>query len=315
MNQMIEKAIEISKYQEKVKKYQVKDSYRGIGMSWFLHGCGFTGSGESEHIHAKVKIRKDEMDHVYVLIAAVDMGQGAKTSLAKIVAHTLGIPMEQVSFDYPDTDYIVDSGPTVASRTIMIVGGLLEKAALHLKEIWIPHEEVSVIEHYEQPGYIEWDEELMRGDAYPAYSWGVNVVEVEVSPITYQVDVIGIWSVYDIGKVIDEGLALGQADGGIAQGVAYGYLEVMQHHEGKIKQKNMTDYIIPTSVDMAPTTTIFYDNPYQLGPSGAKGLGELTLVGGAPAVALAIEMAIKRKVKKIPATPEYIMELINHEQD
>jgi CO/xanthine dehydrogenase Mo-binding subunit len=106
-------------------------------------------------------------------------------------------------------------------------------------------------------------------------------------------------------------MSLGQADGGIAQGVSYGYLEVMEHKAGRIRQKNMTDYIIPTSVDMAPTETFFMDNPYAFGPYGAKGIGELTLVGGAPAVALAIEQAIQREIHQIPATPEYIMELMN----
>jgi CO/xanthine dehydrogenase Mo-binding subunit len=315
MKQMIEKAMEISGYPDKYEKYEHHMNHKGIGMSWFLHGCGFTGSGESKHINAKVKLRKDDRDHVYLLVAAVDMGQGAKTSLAKIVASTLELPISDVNFDNPDTDFILDSGPTVASRTTMIVGGLLARAAKKMKDTWKSHEEMIVIEKYEQPSYINWDEDTLHGDAYPAYSWGVNIVEVEVSPITYQVTIKGIWSVYDIGKTIDERMALGQADGGITQGIAYGYLEVMEHKNGRIRQKNMTDYIIPTSVDMAPTETIFMDNPYALGPYGAKGIGELTLVGGAPAVALAIEQAIQKNIHKIPATPEYIMELMNHEHN
>jgi CO/xanthine dehydrogenase Mo-binding subunit len=195
----------------------------------------------------------------------------------------------------------------------MIVGGLLSLAAKKMKETWVSGQKMEVVERYQQPDYINWEEETLKGDAYPAYSWGVNIVEVEVSPITYQVKLKGIWSVYDIGKVIDEISAQGQANGGIAQGVAFGYLEVMKHKEGKIQQKNLTDYIIPTSMDMPPTKTIFYDNPFAHGPFGAKGLGELTLVGAAPAVAMAIEQAIGKKVTKIPSTPEYIMELMKNE--
>lgn len=313
MDKMIEKAMEISDYKNKYKKYQDPSSFKGIGMSWFLHGCGFTGSGEIDHIKAKVKLRKDKHNQVHILIAAVEMGQGVKTTLKKIVAQTLDIPMKQVTFNNPDTDFIVDSGPTVASRTVMIVGGLLARAAKRLKDTWKKDEEMEVLENYQQPNYMKWDEDTLHGDAYPAYSWGVNVVEVEVSPVTYQTCVKGIWSVYDIGKSIDDRIVLGQADGGVAQGVGYGYLEVMRHEKGKIKQKSMTDYIISTAVDMPKTETVIMENPYVLGPYGAKGVGELTLVGGAPAVALAIEQAIKKKVKKIPATPEYIMELINHE--
>lgn len=313
MPKMIEKAIKMSDYIEKSKRYHHPLSYQGIGMSFFLHGCGFTGSGEAEHIHAKVKLIKDEKDDVYIEVATVDMGQGQLTTLKKIVEHVLDRQDIHVIYEGADTDDVPDSGPTVASRTTMIVGGLLARAALKLKQSWKSHEKMEIIESYVQPEYMKWNEEKLQGDAYPAYSWGVNVVEVEVNPITYEVNLKHIWSVYDIGKVIDVRLALGQADGGIAQGVAFGYLEKMDVREGKVIHKNFTDYIIPTSKDVCPTETIFMDNPYALGPYGAKGLGELTLVGGAPAVALAIEMAIKKPIHKIPATPEMIMELIEHE--
>lgn len=313
MKEMIDKVTLESNYHEKRKLYDDPYSNKGIGMSFFLHGCGFTGSGESTHINAKVRLKKDKENKVYLLVAAVDMGQGAKTSLRKIVKKVLDIPYDQVIFDNPDTDYILDSGPTVASRTTMIVGGLLYKAAKRLKEIWKDNEEMIVEEQYQQPSYIKWDEENLRGDAYPAYSWGVNVVEVEVCPLTYQVDIKHVWSIYDIGTAIDLRLAIGQADGGILQGIAYGYMEVMKHKHGSLQQKNFTDYIIPTSVDTASTNNYIFDNPYALGPFGAKGLGELSLVGGAPAVCLAIEQAIKRHINQIPATPEYLMEVLNHD--
>ncbi len=313
MEQMIEKVMKESRYNQKCQKYQKPGTYKGIGMSFFLHGCGFTGSGESKHINALVKLKKDKDDHIFVLVAAVDMGQGAKTTLAKIVAQTIGCANNKVSFDNPDTDFVPDSGPTVASRTIMIVGALLARAAQKLKDTWVANQEMEVYERYKQPQYIQWDEGKMTGDAYPAYSWGVNVVEVEVSPITYQVKLKGIWSAYDVGKAIDKRMVIGQADGGIAQGVAYGYLEVMTHKKGVLQQKNLTDYIIPTSMDMPKTKTYIFENPFIFGPYGAKGVGELTLVGGAPAVVLAIEQAINKKITKIPATPEYLMELINSE--
>ena len=195
----------------------------------------------------------------------------------------------------------------------MIVGGLLARAAKKMKETWKKGEHMEVFESYVQPEYMKWDEESLHGDAYPAYSWGVNIVEVEVNPLTYQVDIKEVWSIYDVGKAIDERIVLGQADGGITQGIAYGYLEKMEIKDGRILHKNLTDYIIPTSVDVAPTKTYIFDNPYAFGPYGAKGVGELSLVGGAPAVALAIEMAIQKPISSIPATPEMIMELIKHE--
>ncbi len=311
--EMIKKGLEVSNFIEKQKDYDKKDNFKGIGMSFFLHGCGFTGSGEAEHIHAKVRLVKDEEDIVYIYVAAVDMGQGIFTTLRKIVAHVLDVSIQQVIYAAPDTKDVPDSGPTVASRTTMIVGGLLARAAKKMKETWKKGEHMEVFESYVQPEYMKWDEESLHGDAYPAYSWGVNIVEVEVNPLTYQVDIKDVWSIYDVGKAIDERIVLGQADGGITQGIAYGYLEKMEIKDGRILHKNLTDYIIPTSVDVAPTKTYIFDNPYAFGPYGAKGVGELSLVGGAPAVALAIEMAIQKPISSIPATPEMIMELIKHE--
>jgi CO/xanthine dehydrogenase Mo-binding subunit len=338
MPEMIEKVMEISDYDRKIKDYgnidnainfkqsdQYKsnkkniegfskgDVYKGVGMSWYLHGCGFTGSGEQKHIKAVVRLKKDENDLVTILIASVDMGQGIKTTIRKLVAHELDIPISQVIFENPDTDLVPDSGPTVASRTIMIVGGLVLEAAKSLQEIWISGKEQLIEKHYKQPEYVKWDDEKLHGDAYPAYSWGVTVVEVEVSKITYQVRLKGVWSVYDIGKAIDEKIIIGQSDGGILQGIGYGMLEVMNHKNGKIQQKNVTDYIIPTAKDSVFMETHLIDNPFAFGPYGAKGAGELTLIGGAPAVALAIENAIGKKVMKIPVTPEYIMELMENE--
>lgn len=313
LEDLIRVATEKSKYHSKVLAYSNENIYKGIGMSIFLHGCGFTGSGESTHIKAKVKLLKTKEDIVKILVAAVDMGQGIKTTLPKVVSSILNIPMNRVVFDYPDTDLVPDSGPTVASRTMMIVGGLVAKAAEELKANWIDQKEQIITKQYIQPKYIKWNESIFKGDAYPAYSWGVNVVEVSVDPLTFQTKILNVVSTYDVGKAIDERIILGQAEGGITQGMAYGYMEKMVAKDGKILQKNLTDYLIPTSLDTSKMSTVIFDNPYALGPFGAKGAGELTLIGGAPAIALAIEMAINKMVTKIPVTPEYIMELMNHD--
>ncbi len=312
MPEMIERACAMSDYHRKRKAYADPNVYKGIGMSWFLHGCGFTGSGEAEHIKAKVTLEKLASGLVHLRVAAVDMGQGAKTTLMKVAAETLGLPLERIVYDNPDTDLVPDSGPTVASRTAMVVGGLIARAAARLKDEWNDGEHQTITEQYTQPEYMAWNQDTFTGDAYPAYSWGVNVVEVEVDKTTLEVQVKNIWSTYDVGKSLDDNIVIGQADGGTAQGVAYGYLEVMRHHRGKLLQKNMTDYVIPTAVDMAKTETELFDNPFAFGPYGAKGAGELTLVGGAPAVALAIEMAIGERVHSIPATPEYLMEVLKN---
>lgn len=313
MDEMLEEVMRKSDYVRKYKEYNTTDNAKGIGMSWFLHGCGFTGSGEQKHIKAVVKIEKNIDNTVEILIAAVDMGQGIKTSMRKLVSNLLDIPFEDVICNHPDTNRVPDSGPTVASRTIMIVGGLVARASRQLKQNWKPNTYQIFEEHYKQPEYIKWDEDLFFGDAYPAYSWGINVVEVEVDKVTYEVKVNETWSIYDVGKAIDEQIVYGQADGGLLQGIGMGYIEKMNIKNGKIQHRNVTDYIIPTTADTPLMHTYLMDNPYPLGPYGAKGAGELTLIGGAPAVALAIQQSIQKQVTKIPVTPEYIMELMTNE--
>ncbi len=312
LKELMDKAMEMSDYKRKLKEYSKPNSYRGIGMTTFLHGCGFTGSGESTIINAQLKIKKDKKGIVTFYTSQVDFGQGNRTTLKRIVVDTLGIPEDHVIYDAPDTDQTLSTGPTAASRTIIIVGGLVAKAAQHLKEIWKDGEEQEIVEPYVGPSYIKWDEDTMQGDAYPGYAWGANVVEVSVDPVTYEVTIEGCWSTYDVGHAIDERILIGQADGGIAQALGWAYLEKEVAENGMFKQKTLSDYVIPTMVDLPKMETAIIDNPFPYGAFGAKGAGELTFVGGAPAFCLALEQAIKRKVHKIPATPEYIMELIEN---
>lgn len=307
---MIEKAQRMSGYTAKRKTYQAEPKlHKGIGMSLFLHGCGFTGSGERDIIKAQLKLCKQKnSSKVEILAANVDMGQGLQTSFRKIAAKALEIPITDVLFAYPDTERVPDSGPTVASRSIMIVGKLLQKAAEKLKKRWQEDNDIEIIQNYEAPQRIKWMGEKSEGDAYPAYSWGVNVVEVKVDPLTYEVSVLGTWSVFDVGQAIDERIVEGQAQGGIFQGLGYAAMEVMTNDDnGRSRQNNLTNYTIPTSMDFAPVENHLLKTYYEDGPFGAKGVGELTLLGAAPAYASAVAQAMNIHVAKLPVTPEYIM--------
>jgi len=311
--EMIAAAEEMSGYSEKYKNYKANPGKRpkGIGMSLFYHGCGFTGSGERDYIKAKVKLVKGSLSgKVEILTAGVDMGQGLKTTLKKIVAQTLGISLEDVLCDNADTDRVPDSGPTVASRSIMIVGKLLEEAALELKARWAEPGNIEVVKNYKHPERIKWDNKKLQGDAYPAYSWGLNVVEVEVDPLTFAVDVTGVWTVFDVGQPIDELIIQGQIEGGVLQGLGYAGMEVMNSRNGKMLQSSLTDYIIPTSMDFGKIHSKLVYNHYEDGPFGAKGAGELTLIGAAPAYVSAVSNALGIHINRLPVTPEYLMEVL-----
>jgi len=308
--EMTDMVLGMSDYRKKYDEFSKTDDrvLRGIGLSLFYHGCAFTGSGEKDIIKAEVKLKKREDGKVLILIANVEMGQGDQTTLGKIVARTLCIPVDDVIYENPDTDVVPDSGPTVASRTVMIVGFLLDKAAQELKAEWEKAPEVEVHKVYEQPGYIRWDQETFEGDAYPVYSWGTNVVEVEVDPVTCEIKVKGIWGVYDVGTAIDERIIQGQIEGGISQGLGYATIEVMNSKDGKILQDSITDYIIPCSMDFPGIESKLIDSYYEYGPYGAKCAGELPFIGAAPALASAVQKALNVQIKRIPVTPEYLME-------
>jgi CO/xanthine dehydrogenase Mo-binding subunit len=311
LDEMVDRITSMSDFHTKYRLYENQTGRfrRGIGLSLFLHGCGYTGSGERDFVKAVVRLAKHEDDRVEILAANTDMGQGIKTTFSKIVANVLQIPLEDVFYNNPDTDRVPNSGPTVASRTLMIVGKLLERAASRLKGQWKKGEELIVEEHYVHPDLIPWDLDTFTGDAYPAYSWGVNVVEVEADTLLFTTEIKGIWGIFDIGTVIDESIVRGQAEGGMLQGLGYASMERMETGEsGRILQTSLTDYIIPTAKDTVAFEIEFIDNPYENGPFGAKGVGELTILGTAPAYTASIEQAFSRAISHIPVKNEMLMD-------
>lgn len=304
LDEMADRLVEMAGY-DKLKEEM--GNYRGIGISFIPHGGGFTGDGEAEHIKSVVKLVKDVDGYVRILVSSVEMGQGAKTALTKIVASVLETDMDRIIYDNPDTLYVPDSGPTVASRTTMVVGGLLYKAALRLKDKMDVPEEIEIIEHYKQPDYVKWDQDNLRGNAYMSYSWSAVLAVVEVDPLTLEITCKDIYAVYDVGMPIDEKAFLGQVHGGIAQGLGYAILEVMTSRDGLIEHNNFSSYTVPTIEDMPRMHTDWILNPFEEGPFGAKAAGELTLVGVAPAIAAAVENALDIEIMELPVTSEKLL--------
>ncbi len=109
----------------------------------------------------------------------------------------------------------------------------------------------------------------------------------------------GAWGVYDVGVPIDEQMVRGQIEGGMVQGLGYATTEVMNLRNGRILQSSLTDYAIPTSEDVPEIESDLVLNPYEGGPFGAKGAGEMPLVGAAPALAAAVQQALG-----IPIVPD-----------
>ncbi len=311
--EVLRTAVRRSGFRRKRKAYA--GSRRGIGLALFWHGSGFTGSGELK-LASRVTVELTA-NGARVLTSSTEIGQGTRTMHAQIVADSLGIPYEQVEVPSPDTSVVPDSGPTVASRTCMVVGRILQRAAEELREklggltpgeYHRRHGPLSVTKQYEQPEWIRWDDVTYRGDAYAAYAWGCNVVEVELDPDTWEVRPLRLTAVVDIGKAIHPALARGQIEGGTAQGLGYALLERVVMRDGAMANAQLTNYLIPTTLDTPRMDVILLEHPYSGGPFGAKGLGELPIDGPAPAVVNAIRH-LGLDLAEIPAVPESIREV------
>lgn len=319
---------------------------KGIGLTVFWHGSGFTGNGE-RRMMSKGALRLRADLRIEVLSSSTDFGQGTEGIFRQIVADACGVSLHDVIVHVPDTAEVPNSGPTVASRTVMVVGGLLRRAGAKLQEALrafaasesgtapaavilrggffeteqgrTPFAEVArryvnlrgplVVEATFEPtpGSV-FDEATYRGDAYAAYGWGANVVEVEVDPDTFITRVRKLTTVSDVGQVVHPVMCAGQVEGGTLQALAWGYLEEMKMQDGRYLNDRMQTYLIPTMADTPDMETILIENPTTHGPFGAKGVGELPMDGGAPALLQAIENATGISLSAIPATPERIFE-------
>ena len=295
---MIAKVDSMCDYRKKKAAYskpQTGRYRRGIGMSLFFHGAGFTGSAERDLIKAVVKLKKTADGNVHILASNTDMGQGLRTTFPKIAAHELGLPLERIYYEYPDTDEVPDSGPTVASRSLMNVGELIRRAAVKLKEQWVDGEEQLIEEHYVQPDFlIPFSLDTFSGDAYPTYSWGVVAMEIEADTVSGTTKVLGAYGSYDVGTPMDYNIVLGQMEGGTLQSIGYASMEQMNYdNKGRIRNNAFSDYIIPTAMDVPKMDIDLYvAESYPFGPYGAKGAGELPCVGAPAAYIEAMEQAL-----------------------
>jgi CO/xanthine dehydrogenase Mo-binding subunit len=295
---------------------------RGIGLALAWHGAGFTGSGEVK-LASVASVDLTAHGEIRILTASTEMGQGTKTIFPQLAAEQLSVPIEAVTMAPQDTSIVPDSGPTVASRTAMVVGGLVMQASARMREMveastgrsfaesYVDyareHGGLRVDQRFEPYPNVNFDDETYRGDAYPAYGWGACVAEVEVDLDTGETSVRSVVAADDIGKVIHPVLAEGQVEGGTLQGVGYATIEEIKLVDGRYLNDRLATYLIPTSLDAPRIETILVENPFSGAPHGAKGVGELPMDVPAAAVVAAIHDATGVWVHDLPATPERIL--------
>jgi CO/xanthine dehydrogenase Mo-binding subunit len=319
------RALTHARYCEKKARFRVENSTaivkKGIGFATFFHGAGFTGSGE-RYLQSIVTLSVATNGRVEILSSMTEMGQGTNTVLTQVAAETLRVPYEWVSIARPDTSRVPNSGPTVASRTSMIVGKLIENASIDLKaklqlppdyspaqfaEACASHAPLEISAQYREPEAIFWDDQKYRGDAYGAYSWAVYVAEVSVDTLTGEIHVDRFTALQEVGRVLHPLLAAGQIEGGVLQGIGFALYEKVLFRDGAMVNNQMTNYIVPTSMDVPAIDVLFEEIPYEHGAWGAKGIGELPMDGPAPAILNAVEDALDIAFNRLPLLPEDVL--------
>ena len=330
LDHLLDRALRESNYHARREQFTQENPLssvkRGMGIAAFYHGSGFTGSGE-RYLNSLAGIDVIPEGKVRVLVASTEFGQGTNTILTQIAAETLSLSYDDVIMALPDTGIVPNSGPTVASRTSMVVGKLIERAGAQLLDMLrrnaelaesftreeffsaceryrTVHGEVVSLCRYEAPPNIFWDDQKYRGEAYPAFAWSIQVAQVAVDTVTYSAEVEDFWAVQEVGRVLNPVLAGGQIEGGVAQGIGYALYEKVVWQNGHMANNQMTNYIMPTAADVPPIHVYFEEIPFSHGAFGAKGIGELPHDGPAPAILNAIRDATGVGFHAIPLLPE-----------
>ena len=334
MSHLLDRAFELTGYHEKTERFARENVQeaglprirKGIGFASFMHGAGFTGSGEV-YLASVVGAEATPEGRVRILAASTEIGQGTNTVFSQIAAEALHVDESMIEVAQPDTSNVPNSGPTVASRTSMVVGKLVESAVLSLKQTLIDSRLLSegysqaefqeacrkylaevgplkAFSNYQAPPNVFWDDEKYQGDAYGTYAWAVYVAEVSVDSLTYEAHVDDFVALQEVGRVINPILAAGQIEGGVAQAIGFTLFENVVWQNGRMANGQMTNYIMPTAADIPPIRVYFEENPYAYGPGGAKGIGELPMDGAAPAILNAIENATGVSFNHVPLMPE-----------
>jgi CO/xanthine dehydrogenase Mo-binding subunit len=336
VDKLLSRALELSDYRRKKERFAKTNpgssKKKGMGIASFLHGAGFTGSGE-RYLASIVGVEARPDGKIRVLVSSAEFGQGTNTILCQIAAEAIGIRYDDVEIAQPDTDNVPNSGPTVASRTAMVVGQLVRLAAIGIKETLktggtlgnsytaeefreacrayvAKHGAFRSTAQYEAPRGIFWDDKKYRGEAYAAFAWAVYVAQVTVDLTSYSVTVDDFVALQEIGKVIHPVLAEGQIIGGVAQAIGFALYEKVVWDKGRMQNGQMTNYIMPSSSDLPPIRVYFEELGNAHGAFGAKGIGELPMDGPAPAILNAVQDALGISFDSIPLLPEDIFDAL-----
>jgi CO/xanthine dehydrogenase Mo-binding subunit len=324
-------------------KQRAPDNH-GFGVA-LLHKSPTTSASSS---NARVLISGD--GGVELFIGATDVGGGTGTSLAQVAAEELGIPLSTVKVVIADTELTPFDHGTYSSRVTPYVGAAVKLAAadarrqileiaarlwnLEAEDIRLAngkvivkgHRSLTFVELLAQSRAAEiigvgasQSKGLQAGDpakqekdsSAPGWPFGAQAVEVAVDRETGVTKLIRVVSAHDVGRAINPLAVTSQIQGGIMMGLGYALLEELAFDEGAITNASFADYKIPTVRDIPAAIPIIVEKNYASEPYGAKGVGEMSVFGIAPAVANAIARATGVRIKELPMSAEKLFERLN----
>lgn len=261
---------------------------------------------------------------------------GTETAAAQIVAETLGVRYEDVTFVRGDTDSAPFAPPSGGSTVTFSIGNAAKRAAedalqqmlqvaaaqlnVNIDELELGNRRIWVKNAPERSlSYAEVAQAALRTPLGPIVGKGtfggdpsdtnvfVHAVKVRVEPDTGKVSVLRSVQALDVGRAINLTQCEGQAEGGVVQSISWALMEEMQYDEqGRLINPNLADYRIPTAPDVPQMETIITEFPSRHGPYGAKGIGEPPITASLAAVASAIGDATKLWMHEAPITPERV---------
>jgi CO/xanthine dehydrogenase Mo-binding subunit len=289
---------------------------RGLGLV-----CGYKNVGYSfgfpERASAEVEIQGlGSIERVIVRHSATEVGQGILTSLAQVVAEVLGVPLAKIELSAFFDNKAPMAGSASASRLSLMVGNAVKVAAERALEQWLGEQKppVKVLYEYHAPATTPADPATGASTPNFCYGYAAQVAEVEVDLETGQLEVLKLLSVNDVGRALNPQIVEGQIEGALAQGLGWTLLEDFQQVQGLPRTRNLTEYLIPTVMDMPPTEAHLLEFADPNGPFGARGVGEMAMLSVAPALSVALYHASGVWFNRLPLTSERIYLALLSEQ-
>lgn len=299
---------------------------RGTGIACAIKGVGM-GSGTGDTARARLRI--DRTGHITIWAGPNHTGQSIQTTYEQIAADALDVSIDRVEVRVGDTALVPESGPTAASRSTYAGGGAVLEAVRALQEtcqdlgLPLATDAAGVGEKLLELGRAEYLAEFRLPDTadpglvpvaelatygpHRVYGACTQVARVEVNVHTGELRVPELLCVIDCGTPINPAATIGQAEGGVLQGLGLAVMEEHKLRQGIPLTTNLENYLAPTIADAPVMHTVLVDSHEDTGPFGAKGMSEVVVVPTPPAIAAAIHDAVGVLPATLPVTPERLL--------